>query len=416
MGEQLAKSSQTCLVGEEKTKDAFHKSCLFFPKDVQLTPKETVDVTFEVKELKDVNIGLEVKSCFSFSYDRSLLSSREQQQLVSSCLIDAKPSQTVFGGRVVAAFTNSQECGNLKLAKGMKIGVCRFKPPTVEQLGACANRRDEITKVNTSSIDSAANSAPTRETQADTALTQTAAEEKSGAQNAQNENKKIVGIHADNRLLQKKVQQDIVPDSIGMNHIKTGCDTGFILETSSNELTGGTLFTDMGGVSTTSWHLKEDSGNVAKCVDGAKPVKVFPEDLVPSQSSLTASPSHLRLNMHNQNQHSSTEETEDKKFDIKREDLKDVKCPDLFLENIRSGMTALEYLDPDICGFVELYFAWCHAEGNTPTSEEGDELLQQVKISVSFFASLLEKATINPFLLGEHARCFTSGTDQSHPR
>ena len=393
MSEQLAKKSQNGLVGEEKTKDAFHKSCLFFPNDVQLTPKERVDVTFEVKELKDVNVGVEVKSCFSFSYDRSLLSATEQQQLVSYCLIDAKPSQTVFGGRVIAAFTNTQDCGTLQLAKGMKIGVCRFKLPTVEQLGPCANRRDEMARVNTSSIDSAAaSSAPTRETQtdqaacsetqADTALTQAATEEKSGAQN---ENKNIVGIHSDTGPLQKV--EDIVPDSIGMKHIKTGCDTGLILETSSNAFAGGTLIDGLGGVSTTSWHLKEDSGNVvspAKCVDGVKPVKVFPEDLLPSQSSLTASPSHLRLNTHNQDQHSTSEETEEKKFDIKREDLKDVKCPDLFLENIRSGMTALEYLDPDICGFVELYFAWCHAEGITPTSEEGDELLQQVKYQSPF--------------------------------
>ena len=60
--------------------------------------------------------------------------------------------------------------------------------------------------------------------------------------------------------------------------------------------------------------------------------------------------------------------------------MKDVKCPDLFLENIRSGMTALEYSDPEICGFVDLYFAWCHAQEKAPTSEEGDELLQQVKV------------------------------------
>ena len=386
MSEQMENgTAKNGLVGEEKTKDAFHKSFLFFPNDVQLTPKERVDVTFEVKELREVNVGVEVKSCFSFSYDRTLLSAAEQQQLVRCCLIDAKPSQTVLGGRVIAAFTNTQNCGSLQLAKGMKIGVCRFQLPKFDKVSApmgdpCANRREEMLGVNTGNcIDSAACTAATRETQPDSALTQAATEEKSGALN---ENKKIGGIHADTSLLQKV--QDIVPDSIGMRPVKAGCDTGLILESSSNVLTGGELINGLDGVSTTSWHLKEDSGNdateQAKCVDGAKPVKVCPENLLPPpQSSLTALPPHLHLNTHNQDRHSSTEETEEKKFDIKKEDLKDVKSSDLFLENIRAGMTALEYLDPEICGFVELYFAWCHAEGNAPTSEEGDELLQQVK-------------------------------------
>ena len=381
-----AKNSQNGLPGEEKRKDVFHKSCLFFPNDVQLTPKERVDVTFEVKELKHVNVGVEVKSCFSFSYDRSLLSATEQKQLVSCCLIDAKPSQTVFKGRVIAAFTNTQDCGTLQLAKGMKVGVCKFQFPkfdkvsTAEGLAPMHNpvekrRGEEMARVNTGSIDSAGCSTPANplfpQTQADSALTQAAAEEKSGEQN---ENKKI---HADTSLLQKV--QDIVPDSIRMKHV----ETGLTLQKSSNELTGGTLINALGGVSTTSWHLKEDSVNVGtpKCVDGVKPVKVSPEDLGPSQSSLTAlDPPHLQhTNTHNQDQLPTAEETEDKKFYIKKEDLKDVKCPDLFLENIRSGMPALEYSDPEICGFVDLYFAWCQAEGVSPSSEEGDELLQQVK-------------------------------------
>ena len=398
--ENGSKNSQNgLLLGEEKSKDVFHKSFLFFPHDVQLSPKERVDVTFEVKELKDVNnVGVEVKSCFSFSYDRSLLSATEQKLLVSCCLIDAKPSQTVFGGRVVAAFTNVQDSGTLQLAKGMKIGVCKFQLPKSDKVSTkerfapmhnpCEKRGEERARVNTGSIDSAGcGTAPTpqfREIQPDSALTQAATEEKP---DAQNENKKIVGIHTDTSLLQKA--QDIVPDSTRMKPVKTG----LTLVSSSNE-----LINSLGGASTTTlWHLKEDSGNVAtqfvdgvvataqrgKCVDAAKPVKVFPEDLGPSQSSLTAfPPPHLQhINTYN---HLAAEEIEEKKFDIKREDLKDLKCPDLFLENIRSGMPALEYLDPEICGFVELYFAWCQAEGVAPTSEEGDELLQQVRISVFF--------------------------------
>ena len=74
-------------------------------------------MTFEVTELLHVKVAVEVKSCFSFSYDRNLLSASKRKQLVHSCTIDVAPSQTVFGGRVTAAFTNTQTSG----AQGWKV-------------------------------------------------------------------------------------------------------------------------------------------------------------------------------------------------------------------------------------------------------------------------------------------------------
>ena len=385
---------QNGLEREEETEDGFHKSCLFFPHDVHLIPKERVDVTFEVKELLHVKVAVEVKSCFSFSHDRSLLSASKRKQLVHSCTIDAEPSQTVLGGRVTAGFTNTQTSGALVLAKGMKIGVCRFQIPKLEVERCLKRTVAESSKFNTSSIDSADCATPTQ--RAEVGLTHYFTEEHSTKSKNEAslapEEKKPEGFSTDTSLFEKALQCG--------RHIKSGCESTATLTSSSNRFDGDTLL-DPGSaaVSTTVQPSIHDSDNA----DSFKHVREFTEDFISSKSEFAHD--HLQ------------EFIEEKKFNIKQEDLKDSKCPDLFLENIRAGMPALEYSDPDICGFVDLYFAWCQAEGTSPTSEEGDELLQQVKNSavekgqlstkeerlqenglrISFFFNLLH------FFPGEHA-------------
>ena len=346
---------QNGLEREEETEDGFHKSCLFFPHDVHLIPKERVDVTFEVKELLHVKVAVEVKSCFSFSHDRSLLSASKRKQLVHSCTIDAAPSQTVLGGRVTAGFTNTQTSGALVLAKGMKIGVCRFQIPKLEVERCLKRTVAESSKFNTSSIDSADCATPTQ--RAEVGLTHYFTEEHSTKSKNEAslapEEKKPEGFSTDTSLFEKALQCG--------RHIKSGCESTATLTSSSNRFDGDTLL-DPGSaaVSTTVQPSIHDSDNA----DSFKHVREFTEDFISSKSEFAHD--HLQ------------EFIEEKKFNIKQEDLKDSKCPDLFLENIRAGMPALEYSDPDICGFVDLYFAWCQEQGTSPTSEEGDELLQQV--------------------------------------
>ena len=353
---------QNGLEREEETEDGFHKSCLFLPHDVHLIPKERVDVTFEVTELLHVKVAVEVKSCFSFSYDRNLLSASKRKQLVHSCTIDAAPSQTVLGGRVSAAFTNTQTSGALVLAKGMQIGVCRFQIPKLEVERCLKRTVAESSKFNTSSIDSAAGcAAPTQ--RAEVGLTHYFTEEKSKNEaSLVPEEEKPEGFSTDTSLFEKALQCE--------KHIKSGCESTATFTTSSNRFDGDTLLeTGSAAVSTTVQPSIHDSDNA----DSFKHVREFTEDFASSKSEFAHD--HLQ------------EFIEEKKFNIKQEDLKDSKCRDLFLENIRAGMPALEYSDPDICGFVDLYFAWCQEEGTSPTSEEGDELLQQVKLQTSEKAS-----------------------------
>ena len=80
--------------------------------------------------------------------------------------------------------------------------------------------------------------------------------------------------------------------------------------------------------------------------------------------------------------HETNEKANDASARLKRRDESDDKERDLrdTREQIKESMTGLDFIEPEIAKFADFYLDYKESEGETPTAEEGDEVIIQLTL------------------------------------